>query len=153
MASRTFTISNLLWIVLGCAIVQGVILAPNAVTVTLFVLSILGILVTSLLAIAYRRGRRRAAWIGFAAFAWSMAIPMFLAMLDGPRRPFPPEIIVMVTYWTLVPVFGFVGSIVALRLHDTRDAPPSPATTKAPTAHPLDPEPKPQPLEPVDHVR
>jgi hypothetical protein len=154
VAYRTFTIARLLWFVVACAVVQGVVLAPNAVTGTLFALSILGILVTSLLAIAYRCGRRRAAWIGFAAFGWSMGLPLFWAMWSGPGFRGPDHLII-VAFWTLVPIFGFVGSIVALRLYDTRDAAiePAPAPAHEPTRHPLDFDLEPQTKDTPEHAR
>jgi hypothetical protein len=149
MISRTFTIANLLWLIVAAAVVQGIILAPNVVTGTLFALGILGILTTSLLAIGYRRGRRRAAWVGFAAFAWPYGLLLLWMMM--PPRFFPPDHVVVVLYWTLVPAFGLVGSIVARRLYDTRE--PAEAVGM-PTAHPLDPEPRPhQPQDTLDHAR
>jgi hypothetical protein len=151
VAYRTFTIARLLWFVVACAVVQGVILSPNPVTGTMFALGILGILVTSLLAIGYRRGRRRAGWIGFAAFAWGMALPLFWAMFPDRFGP-PPGQLFVVLFWSLVPIFGCAGSLVALRLYDTRDAPakPPPAAT---ARHPLDLDEPPRTPETADHAR
>lgn len=111
------TLLELIGVVALAAILFGVVAhAPDALLLLLLMAEILvslGLLATAILGIIYRRGEKRAFWVGFSLFG----MPCFLWILillvfwfPGPR-----DAEILLTMLLGVPVYAWIGGSIGRR--------------------------------------
>lgn len=138
MPSLRVRISTLMAFILLCGMIAAMARFFDEEVAVVFggLLLVLGVLGSGILGVVYRRGEKRAFWVGFTVFGWSLVLPlMVLLQQDMEFLLFAPA----------VPPFAWIGGAIARGFARGSDNPPQTGVARgdsnAPPAdvpHPLD---------------
>jgi hypothetical protein len=113
---KQISIAGLMSMVVLCAVGFAALRYPNDLSLLGMRLLTFGTVGYSVLGIIYRDGVKRAGWVGLAVFAGGCLLMQMCAESSG-ERAFEKIVQCM-----LALACGLIGSIIAIRLYNTREA-------------------------------
>ena len=113
---KQISIAGLMSIVALCAVGFAALRYPNAWSLAGMRLLTFGAVGYSVLGIIYRDGVKRAGWVGFAVFAGGCLLMQMYAGMSG------EDAFYEVGRCMLALACGLIGSLIAIRFYNTRQA-------------------------------